>query len=45
MIGGLAAMAPERRVEIVGLGMKRIVAGVLATSVTGCIVGILTTAG
>ena len=45
MIGGLTAMAPERRAEIVGLGMKSIVAGVLATCVTGCIVGILTPAG
>ena len=45
MIGGLAAMVPERRAEIVGLGMKSVAAGVLATCVTGCIVGILTPAG
>ena len=45
MIGGLAAMVPERRAEIVGLGMKSIAAGLLATCVTGSIVGILTPAG
>ena len=45
MIGGLAAMVPERRAEIVGLGLKSVAAGVLATCVTGCIVGILTPAG
>ena len=31
LIGGMATMAPERRDEIVGLGMKSIVAGTLAT--------------
>ena len=45
MIGGLATMVPKRRAEIVGLGMKSVAAGVLATCVTGCIVGILTPAG
>ena len=45
MIGGLAAMVPERRGEIVGLGMKSVAAGLLATCVTGCVVGILTPAG
>ena len=44
MIGGLAAMVPERRGEIVGLGTKSIAAGLLATCVTGCVVGILTPA-
>jgi len=41
MIGGLGSMAPERRTEVVALGMKSIVAGVLATSMTGAIVGML----
>ena len=41
MIGGLGAMAPERRDEIVGLGIKSIVAGTIATCMTGCLVGIL----
>ena len=31
MIGGIGAMIPERRAEIVGLGLKSIVAGTLAT--------------
>jgi CNT family concentrative nucleoside transporter len=41
LIGGMAAMAPERRAEIVGLGMKSIVAGTLATCMTGAVVGML----
>jgi CNT family concentrative nucleoside transporter len=41
MIGGLGAMAPERRGEIVALGMKSILAGTLATLMTGAVVGIL----
>ncbi|MDB5808384.1 MAG: sodium/nucleoside symporter family protein [Betaproteobacteria bacterium] len=41
LIGGMAAMAPERRDEIVGLGMKSIVAGTLATCMTGAVVGML----
>jgi CNT family concentrative nucleoside transporter len=35
-------MAPERRGEIIGLGMKSIVAGTIATCLTGTIVGALT---
>jgi CNT family concentrative nucleoside transporter len=41
MIGGLGAMAPERRREIVALGMKSILAGTLATLMTGAVVGML----
>jgi CNT family concentrative nucleoside transporter len=41
MIGGLGAMIPERRAEIVGLGMKSIAAGTLATLLTGATVGLL----
>lgn len=41
LIGGLGAMAPERRHEIVGLGAKSIVAGTLATCLTGATVGVL----
>jgi CNT family concentrative nucleoside transporter len=40
LIGGMATMAPERRDEIVGLGMKSIVAGTLATCLTGALVGV-----
>lgn len=41
MIGGIGAMAPERRSEIVALGFKSIVAGTLATSMTGAVAGLL----
>ncbi|MHA1598311.1 MAG: NupC/NupG family nucleoside CNT transporter [Alphaproteobacteria bacterium] len=41
MIGGLTSMVPERRAEIVGLGMKSIVSGTIATLMTGAVVGIL----
>jgi CNT family concentrative nucleoside transporter len=40
MLGGLITLVPERRAELVELGMKSIVAGTLATMMTGCIVGI-----
>jgi CNT family concentrative nucleoside transporter len=41
MIGGMGTMAPERREEIVGLGLRSIVAGTLATCMTGAVVGII----
>ncbi|CAA7621617.1 NupC/NupG family nucleoside CNT transporter [Magnetospirillum sp. UT-4] len=41
MIAGLAAMAPERRGEIVALGGKALVSGTLATSMTAAVVGLL----
>ena len=41
MIGGMGAMAPEWRGEIVALGMKSILSGTLATLMTGAVVGIL----
>ncbi|MCJ7541867.1 MAG: hypothetical protein MUO88_19640 [Desulfobacterales bacterium] len=41
MIGGLGMMAPDRRTEIVALGIKSIVAGTLATLMTGAIIGCL----
>ena len=41
MIGGLGAMAPDRRREIVSLGFKSILAGTLATAMTGALVGML----
>jgi len=39
MIGGLSTLVPERRSEIVALGMKSILAGTLATCMTGALVG------
>ena len=41
LIGGLSTMAPERRDEVVGLGLRSILAGTLATCCTGAVVGIL----
>ncbi len=41
MIGGLGVMAPNRRSEIIGLGPRSIAAGVLATCMTGAVVGII----
>ncbi len=43
LIGGLATMVPERRDEVVALGFKSIIAGTLATCMTGAIVGMLWT--
>ena len=41
MIGGMGTMAPERRDEIVALGFRSIIAGTLATCMTGAVVGII----
>ncbi len=41
MLGGLGGMAPARRQEIVSLGFRSIVAGTLATCMTGAVVGLL----
>jgi CNT family concentrative nucleoside transporter len=41
MIGGLGTMAPERRAEIVDLGIKSIVAGTLATCLTSAAVALI----
>jgi CNT family concentrative nucleoside transporter len=41
MIGGLGTMCPERRAEIVALGLKSIVAGTLATCLTAAVVGLV----
>jgi len=41
MIGGLSVMAPERRDDVIALGMKSILSGTLATLLMGAIVGLL----
>lgn len=41
MIGGMGAMVPERRDEIVAMGLKSILSGTIATCMTGAVVGIL----
>ncbi|MBU1247764.1 MAG: nucleoside:proton symporter [Proteobacteria bacterium] len=41
MIGGLSAMVPERGGEIMSFGFRSILAGTLATLMTGAIIGML----
>ena len=41
MLGGLGTMCPERRSEVVALGLKSIVAGTLATCLTAATVALL----
>ncbi len=41
VIGGLGSMVPERRAEIVQLGGKSILAGTIATCLSGAVVGLL----
>jgi len=40
LIGGMGAMVPERRAEVVALGMKSIAAGTLATCMAAAVVGL-----
>lgn len=42
MLGGLTAMAPGRRAEIIELGPRTIVSGTLATLMTAAVVGVVT---
>jgi concentrative nucleoside transporter, CNT family len=42
MIAGLSTMAPERREDVLSLGLKSIVSGTIATCVMGAMVGVLT---
>jgi CNT family concentrative nucleoside transporter len=41
VIGGLGAMVPERRHEVVALGMRSILSGTLATCMSGAVAGLL----
>lgn len=41
MIGGMTAMASERRQEIVSLALRSLVSGTLATLMSGAVVGML----
>jgi CNT family concentrative nucleoside transporter len=41
LIGGMGGMAPSRRGEIAALGMRSILAGTLASAMTGSIAGLL----
>ncbi len=40
LIGGLSSLAPQRRDEIVELGMKSLIAGTLATCMTGAVISV-----
>ena len=41
LVGGLSAMVPERRTEISELGLRSMLVGVMATLMTGAVVGIV----
>jgi CNT family concentrative nucleoside transporter len=41
LIGGMGAMVPERRREVVALGPRSILSGTLATCMSGAVVGLL----
>lgn len=41
IIGGMSAMAPERKHDIVGLGLRSILSGTIATCMSGAVVGVL----
>jgi CNT family concentrative nucleoside transporter len=41
MIGGMGAMAPERKHDIVALGLRSILSGTIATCMSGAVVGML----
>ncbi|HVC56609.1 MAG TPA: nucleoside transporter C-terminal domain-containing protein [Stellaceae bacterium] len=41
LIGGMGAMVPERRHEIVALGLRAILSGTLASCMSGAVVGML----
>jgi CNT family concentrative nucleoside transporter len=41
LVGGLNVMLPERRAEIARLGLLSILSGTLATSMSGCVAGLM----
>ncbi|RTL61394.1 MAG: nucleoside:proton symporter [Hyphomicrobiales bacterium] len=42
LVGGMVAMVPQRRAEIVSLGAKTVISGTLSTLMTAAVVGALT---
>jgi CNT family concentrative nucleoside transporter len=40
-IGGLGAMAPERRSDLARLGVRAMFGGAIATCMTACVAGVL----
>jgi CNT family concentrative nucleoside transporter len=43
MVGGMGTMAPERRSELVGLGLRSLVSGTLSSCILGCVIGLVGT--
>lgn len=41
LLGGIEALAPDRRPEAASLGLRSIVAGTIATCLTGCLAGVI----
>jgi CNT family concentrative nucleoside transporter len=41
LLGGVGSLAPDRRGDLARLGMRSILAGTLATLMTGCVAGLL----
>jgi CNT family concentrative nucleoside transporter len=41
LLGGIQAIAPERRPEAADLGLRSVLAGTLATCMTGCLAGLI----
>ena len=41
LIGGMGTLCPERRTEIAGLGMRALLAGAIASLMTGAVIGVL----
>ncbi|MBT3400596.1 MAG: nucleoside:proton symporter, partial [Rhodospirillaceae bacterium] len=41
MLAGMIAMAPERKSDLIGLGLKSLVAGTIATCMTGAVVALV----
>ena len=41
LVGGLAAMVPERRAEVTALGFRSLVSGTIATLLSGAVAGLL----
>jgi CNT family concentrative nucleoside transporter len=41
MVGGIAAMVPERRDEVAKLGLRSLVSGTIATCTSGAVAGVL----
>jgi CNT family concentrative nucleoside transporter len=39
MVGGMGTLSPERRPEIVALGLRSLVSGTLTSCILGCVIG------